>query len=104
MNLVRTSTALKKKEKEKENYKKEPVRNKTNTNRHEEYLQGFNSRVDEAKNQINNLEYKEAKNTQSEEQKETEIHKNKDNVRSLQDKFKHINICIMEVPGEEREQ
>ena len=27
-------------------------------------LQGINSRVDEAKNQISNLEYKEAKNTQ----------------------------------------
>ena len=33
-------------------------------------LQGNNSRVDEAKNQIKNLEYKEAKNNQSEQQKE----------------------------------
>ena len=30
-------------------------------------LQGNNSRVDEAKNQINDLEYKEAKNNQSEQ-------------------------------------
>ena len=29
-------------------------------------LQGINSRVDEAENQISNLEYKEAKNNQSE--------------------------------------
>ena len=33
-------------------------------------LQGINSTVDEAENQISNLEYKEAKNTQSEQQKE----------------------------------
>ena len=31
-------------------------------------LQGNNSRVDEAKNQINYLEYKEEKNNQSEQQ------------------------------------
>ena len=31
------------------------------------YLQGNNSRVDEAKNQINDLEHKEAKNNQSEQ-------------------------------------
>ena len=29
-------------------------------------LQGINSRVDKAKNQISNLKYKKAKNTQSE--------------------------------------
>ena len=29
-------------------------------------LQGINSREDEAKNQISNLQYKEAKNTQAE--------------------------------------
>ena len=33
-------------------------------------LQGNNSRVDEANNQINDLKYKEAKNNQSEQQKE----------------------------------
>ena len=33
-------------------------------------LQGNNSRVNEAKNQINDLEYKEAKNNQSEQQEE----------------------------------
>ena len=34
-------------------------------------LQGINSRVDEAENQISDLEYKEAKNTQSEQQIES---------------------------------
>ena len=33
-------------------------------------LQGINSRVDETENQINDLEYKEAKNNQSEQQEE----------------------------------
>ena len=36
-------------------------------------LQGINSRVDEAKNQISNLEYKEAKDTQSDQQKEKKL-------------------------------
>ena len=35
-------------------------------------LQGNNSRVDEAKNQINNLEHMEVKNNQSEQQEEKE--------------------------------
>ena len=39
-------------------------------------LQGINSRVDEAKNQINDLEYKEAKNNQSEQQEEKWIQNN----------------------------
>ena len=36
-------------------------------------LQGISSRENEAKNQISNLEYKEAENTQSEQQKEKRI-------------------------------
>ena len=39
-------------------------------------LQEINSRVDKAEKQISNLEYKEAKNTQSEQQKEKGIQKN----------------------------
>ena len=38
-------------------------------------LQGINSRVDEAENQINDLEHKEAKNKQSEQQEEKRIQK-----------------------------
>ena len=34
-------------------------------------LQGINRRVDEAENQINDLEHKEAKHNQSEQQEET---------------------------------
>ena len=41
-------------------------------------LQGDNSRVDEANNQINDLEHKEAKNNQSEPEEEKGIRKNED--------------------------
>nr|KAF6500779.1 hypothetical protein HJG59_007833 [Molossus molossus] len=68
-------------------------------------LHRFSSRVGKAKKQTIDLEYKEAKNTQSEEQKEKRIQKNEDSVRSLWDNFKHANIHILGVPvGEEREQ
>ena len=40
-------------------------------------LQGNNSRVDEAKNQINDLKHKEAKNKQSEQEEEKRIQKKK---------------------------
>lgn len=39
------------------------------TNKNENNFQGVNSRVDKAKNQISELEYKKAKNTQSEQEK-----------------------------------
>ena len=41
-------------------------------------LQGINSRVNEAKNQINDLEHKKAKNNQSEQQEEKRIQKSED--------------------------
>ena len=40
-------------------------------------LQGTNSAVDEAKNQINDLQHKEEKNIQSEQQEEKRIQKNR---------------------------
>ena len=67
--------------------------------------QGINSEVNEAENQINDLEYKEAKNNQSEQQAEKRIQKHEDSVSSLSDNFKHSNICITGVPeGEEKVQ
>ena len=63
----------------------------------ENNLQGNNSRVDEAENQINDLEHEEAKHIQS-EQEEKGIHKkNEDSVSSLWG-FRHSNILIIEVP------
>ena len=68
-------------------------------------LQGINSRVYEAKNQINDLEHKEAKNNQSEQQKKKKNTKNEDSISNLWDNFKHPNICTIRVPeGEEKEQ
>ena len=57
-------------------------------------LQGINSGVDKAKNQINDLEHKEAKNNQSEQEEEKRILKNADSVSSLWDNFKRSNIHI----------
>ena len=69
-------------------------------------LQVNNSRVNEAENQINDLEHKEAKNNQSEQEEEKKkSKKNEDSVSSLWDNFKRSNICSTGVPeGEEKEQ
>ena len=67
-------------------------------------LQGNNSTVDEAKNQINDLQPKEAKNNHA-EQEEKRIQKNEGTKSSLWDNFKRSNICFIGVPeGEEKEQ
>ena len=65
-------------------------------------LQVNNSGVEEAENQINDLEHKEAKINHSQQQEEKRIQKYKDSVSSLWDNFKHSNIHIIGVPeGEE---
>ena len=48
--------------------KKDPVRNKDTLIETKNNLQGNNSRVDEVKNQINDMAHKEAKNNQSEQE------------------------------------
>ena len=65
----------------------------------ENNLQG-NSRVDEAENQVNVFQHKEAKNNQS-EQEEKKNPKNEDSVSSLWDNIKRSNICITGVPERE---
>ena len=66
-------------------------------------MQENNSRMEEAKNQINDLEHKEAKNHHA-EQEEKKIQKNGDIINSLWDNFKTSNICLTGVPeGEEEE-
>ena len=58
--------------------------------------------MDEAENQINDLEPKEAKNIQS-EQEEKRIQKHEDSVTSLWSNFKWSNIHIIGVPeGKEK--
>ena len=60
--------------------------------------------MDEAKNQINDLEHKEPKNNQS-EQEEKRIQKNEDSIWNLWDNFKRFNIHFIRVPeGEEKQQ
>ena len=46
-------------------------------------LQGNKSTVDEAENQINDLEHKGKKNNQSEQQEEKRIQKNEDRINTL---------------------
>ena len=58
--------------------------------------------MDEAENQINDLEHKEAKINHSQQQEEKRIQKYKDSVSSLWDNFKHSNILIIGVPEEKR--
>ena len=66
-------------------------------------LQGNNSRVDEAQNQINYLEHREPKKHQSEQEKR--IKKPEDSVSSLWDNFQHANIHIIgALEGEEKKQ
>ena len=63
-----------------------------------------NSRLDEAENQINDLEHQEAKNNQSEQQKEKRSQKNEGSISSLWDKFKRSNNHVIEVPeGKKKE-
>ena len=60
-------------------------------------IQRPNSRLEECKKQVKELEYKEAK----EKQEKKGIQKVEDSVRSLWDNFKHTNIRIMGVPDTE---
>ena len=58
---------------------------------------------DEVKNQINDLEHKEAKTTNQNKKKESK--NNEDSISSLWDNFKRPNILIIGMPeGEETEQ
>ena len=72
-------------------------------------LQGINSRVNEAENQISMIwnikeqKTKQKKNNQSEQQEEKRIPKNEDSISSLWDNFKCTNICIMGCWKEKRE-
>ena len=64
-------------------------------------LQGIISTVNEAKNQINDLEHKEEKDIQSVQQEEERIQKHEDSISSLWDNFKRSNIYIIRVPRAE---
>ena len=64
-------------------------------------LQGNNSRVNEAENQINDLEHKEAKHNQS-EQEEKRIQKNEDSINSLWDTLRGPTFTSLGCQKEKR--
>ena len=67
-------------------------------------MEGINSRLDEAEDQISDLEYKAEKNTQAEKQKEKRILKN-ENLINILNNMKHNTIDIMGIlEGEVSEQ
>ena len=67
-------------------------------------LQRDNSRVDEAENQINDLEHKEAKKkTHQSDQEEKRTQKNEDSVSNLRNNFKQSNIRFIGMPEREEE-
>ena len=61
-------------------------------------IQGTNSEGKETGTQINNLEQKEERNIQPEQNEETRIQKNEERLRNLQDILKRSNIRIIVVP------
>ena len=68
-------------------------------------LPGNSSRVDEAKNQINDMEHKGTKIQPIRTTRRKRIQKNEYSVSSLWDNFKRYNIHIIGVPeGEEKGQ
>ena len=66
-------------------------------------LEGINSRIIEAEQQINDLEDRMMEITATEQNVEKRMKSNEDSLRDLWDNSKHTNICIIGVPEEERE-
>ena len=67
-------------------------------------LEGINSRITEAEEQISDLEDRMVEFTATEHNKEKRMKRNEDSLRDLWDNIKCTNIHIIEVPeGEERE-
>ena len=68
-------------------------------------IQRTNNDGKETMTQTNDLDQKEERNIQPEQNEETRIQKNEERLRSLGDNFKHSNIWIIGVPeGKEEEQ
>ena len=68
-------------------------------------LEGINSRITEAEEQINDLKNRMVEFTAMEQNKEKRMKRNEDSLRDLRDNIKRNNIRIIGVPGgEEREE
>ena len=66
-------------------------------------IQGANSERKETRTQINDLEQKEERNIELEQNEEARIQKNEERLRNLWDNFKHSNIWITGVSEGEEE-
>ena len=87
------------------NIKKTQAKMKVILSEREKNLQGTNSGGHETEYQIKDLEHKEEKSIQSDQQAEKRIFKNEDRKRSLWNISKHTNIQIIGMPeGEKGEQ
>ena len=60
--------------------------------------------MDEAENQINDMEHEEGKKQPIRATRRKRNPKNENSVSSLQDNSKHSNICIIGVPGGEQKE
>ena len=65
-------------------------------------LEGINSRINEAEEQISDLEDKIVEITTPEQNKEKRMKRIEDSLRDLWDNIKHTNIWILGVPEEEK--
>ena len=65
-------------------------------------LEGINSRISEAKEQISKLEDKMVEITSEEQNKVKRMKRTKDSLRDLWDNIRHTNIWIIGVPEEEK--
>ena len=75
-----------------------------NTTELKNTLQGINSRIPEAEQQVSDLEDRMVAFTAMEQNKEKRMKRNEDTLRDLWDNIKHNNIGIIGVPeGEERQ-
>ena len=66
-------------------------------------LEGINSRITEAEEQINDLEGRMVEITTAEQNIEKRMKRNEDSLRDLWDNIKSTNIHIIWVPEEKRE-
>ena len=69
----------------------------------ENTLEGINSRISEAEEQISELEDKMVEITSEEQNKVKGMKRTEDSLRDLWDNIKHTNIRIIGVPEEEEE-
>ena len=64
-------------------------------------LEGINSRITEAEEWINDLEYKTVEITTAEQNKEKSMKRVEDSLRDIWDNVEHTNIRIIGVSAEE---